>query len=132
VLRLVFETPAGRRTLVAELMGRHGNLHLLDEAGRLLGSARRREQEGRDLRVGAAYRPPASRPHPEAPPRFAAAGDGPFPVSAAIEAWYGPREEADLLEARKREAARSLERSRRRAERALLRVREDEARASGA
>jgi predicted ribosome quality control (RQC) complex YloA/Tae2 family protein len=128
VVHLRFEGRAGARALVAELTGRHGNLFLLDEVGAILGSAGRNLSTRRALLPGRPYQPPAPRARPagalrggEAAARTRSGGhaedrfrvdDGnrfgggatsAFPISAAVEAWYQPREaERRLEEARRR------------------------------
>lgn len=77
-------TKEGDRQLVCELTGTRANMLLADSTGIVL----------RDLRhgplVGLTYTPPEPRVgRPAEPGRFAPeAADGPFPVSAAIEAFY--------------------------------------------
>lgn len=55
---LSFQSKAACHRLIAELMGRQGNLFLLDEADRILGSAVPARSVKRDLCAGALYRPP--------------------------------------------------------------------------
>ena len=104
VVELRFEGPRGSARLLAELTGRHGNLLLLDAAGVIRASAGPNLSERRRLVAGEPYRPPASRPAPEAGAvRFAPVPGAPFPLSAAVEAHYRALEEQRaLLEARRR------------------------------
>ncbi|HYD41786.1 MAG TPA: NFACT family protein [Anaeromyxobacter sp.] len=110
VVVLELERARGPARLVAELTGRHGNLFLLSADGVILASAGRNLSLRRRLVPGEPYvapsLPPADPGAPvreERPPRFAPAGDGPLPLSAAIEeAYERQEEERRLLEARRR------------------------------
>jgi predicted ribosome quality control (RQC) complex YloA/Tae2 family protein len=105
------ERVRGPVRLVAELTGRHGNLFLVGDDGVILASAGRNLSQRRRLLAGEPYVAPSLRaadsaanaPLEERPSRFAPAGDGPFPLSASIEAAYERQEEERrLLEARRR------------------------------
>jgi predicted ribosome quality control (RQC) complex YloA/Tae2 family protein len=104
VVELRFERAGTKRALVAELTGRHGNLFLLDEAGIVRGSAGRNLSRRRRLVPGEPWVPPAARgPEVPRPNRFRPIAGQRFPLSAAIEAHYGPIEaERALAEARRR------------------------------
>jgi predicted ribosome quality control (RQC) complex YloA/Tae2 family protein len=115
VVVLELERARGPVRLVAELTGRHGNLFLVSAdgagAGLVVASAARNLSHRRRLVPGEPYvapsLPPADPGGPaareERPPRFAPEGDGPFPLSAAIEeAYERQEEERRLLEARRR------------------------------
>jgi len=85
---LRFDTPAGRRALLAELVGRHANLVLLDGSERVL-EWLVAPKPGKDaarpprLALGAPYEPPPGRP-PDAP--------GPGVASAFAEPSASPRD----------------------------------------
>jgi predicted ribosome quality control (RQC) complex YloA/Tae2 family protein len=97
-------TKEGDRQLVCELTGARANVLLVDAAGSVL----------RDLRRGSAsgqpYAPPARRiGRPAEPGRFAIeAAHGPFPLSAAIEAFYHGREAEQVSEQAKATRLRTL------------------------
>ncbi len=132
IVRMEFETPSGPRTLVAELLGRHGNLLFLGPEDRILGLAQPSPSTTRPLRPGVIYAPPPPRAASEAPPRFAPKEGEPFSISRAIEAHYTPLSlEREGREAR-REARRLVEQARRRAESALEKVEREAARARDA
>jgi len=65
-----------RWTLLAELLGPHANLVLLDGAGRIVDALHRRTEAGREILPGMLYRPP------ESPERYALARE-PLPLSGA-------------------------------------------------
>ncbi len=109
VVTIELERARGSVRLVAELTGRHGNLFLLGEDGVIRASAGRNLSQRRRLVPGTPYAAPelpASEPgaaREERPSRFAPAGDGPFPLSTAIETAYERQEEERrLVEARRR------------------------------
>src|SRR5690606_22189865 len=132
LVRMEFEPPSGPRTLVAELLGRHGNLLFLGPEDRILGLAQPSPSTTRPLRPGVIYAPPPPRAASEAPPRFAPKEGEPFSISRAIEAHYTPLSlEREGREAR-REARRLVEQARRRAESALEKVEREAARARDA
>jgi predicted ribosome quality control (RQC) complex YloA/Tae2 family protein len=59
IVRLHFSGDQGRRwILVAELLGAHANLILLDEAGRVVDALQRHENDTRKVLPGRAYQPP--------------------------------------------------------------------------
>jgi predicted ribosome quality control (RQC) complex YloA/Tae2 family protein len=135
VVRLLLDTPRGRRVLVAELTGRHGNLFLLDEEGRVLGAATPAYGGTRGLHPGRPYVPPPAPPpgsRKERPPRFVPEGPGPFPLSAAIDRAYGPEVRAHDLARRRREAVKPIAAALNRAERTLEKLAGDDARAADA
>jgi predicted ribosome quality control (RQC) complex YloA/Tae2 family protein len=104
VVTLRFARAGGEVRLVAELGGRASQLFLLDAAGVVRGAPGRIDA-GRGLAVGLPWRPDprGGSAGPDRPTRFAAGGEGPFPVSRAIEAHYAAVEaERRLLEARRR------------------------------
>jgi predicted ribosome quality control (RQC) complex YloA/Tae2 family protein len=104
VVELRFERGGHELRLVAELTGRHGNLFLVDGAGRIRASAVPNLSTRRRLVAGELYLAPAPRPPEEAGGRrFEPAPGAPFPLSAAIDAFYRAREEERALaEARRR------------------------------
>lgn len=125
VVRLRFETPKGKKTLVAELLGRRGNLYLHDAEGKVLGAA----VPGRH-RPGERYEPPPPRQGapPEDASRFAGDDGEPFPISRAIHAHYGPRAKERRIADRRKEAERALKRRLDRVLRSMKKVEEDLAR----
>ena len=62
VVTLRFENDEGPRTLVAELTGRHGNLFLLGDGGKVLALGGPNLSQKRALAPGRVYEPPASEP----------------------------------------------------------------------
>jgi len=61
IVRFLFAGEGDQRwTLVAELLGPHANLILLDTQGEIVDALRRREEAGRSLLSGSTYRPPAA------------------------------------------------------------------------
>ncbi len=66
IARLSFRGPKGRRQIVLEAMGKHSNLALLDEAGRILscGKVVGRSKSRRPLVPGQPYSPPPFDPKP--------------------------------------------------------------------
>lgn len=129
VVRLELETAQGPRTLVGELTGRHGNLLLLGPGDEILGLAAASRSTTRPLRRGVTYQPPPPTERRERPSRFESGGEGPFPVSAAIEATYRPREVERELGEQRREATRLLNQAWKRSENALRKLEEEAARA---
>jgi predicted ribosome quality control (RQC) complex YloA/Tae2 family protein len=135
VVRLSFETPRGGRVLVAELTGRHGNLFLLDDTGRVLGAATPAAGGTRALHPGRPYEPPPAPPpgnRKARPARFLDGRPGPFPISTAIDLAYGPAVRAHDLARRKREAGKPIGAALDRAERTLEKLAADDARAADA
>ncbi len=113
VVSLHLERARGAIDLLAELTGRHGNLFLVGGDGVVLASAGRNLSQRRRLVPGQPYLAPTLPPEgasgdPGTPgagraPRFAPSGEGPFPLSAAIESHYRRLEEdRQLLEGRRR------------------------------
>lgn len=133
VVWLEFEGRGARRTLVAELTGRHGNLFVLDGDDEILGSAVANLSSRRDLFPGRPYVPPRlpAGSGRAGPVRFPAA-PGPLGLSAAIEAAYAPRDaEARAAQARRAVVA-PLRRRRDRIERTIDKVRAEAARGAEA
>lgn len=66
ILEIEFEGPDGEFLLIAELMGKHSNLILLDEARKVVGAAKwvGRSQSSRPIQAGAKYHPPPFAPKP--------------------------------------------------------------------
>ena len=131
IARLEFDTPAGKRALVAELTGRHGNLILLGAEDVVMGVAVPSASTTRPVLPGHAYVPPPSREAADEKQRFAGGG-GPFPISAAIEARYGPLARERALAERRRDALRGVAAARKRIDTALQRIQGDRARAKAA
>jgi len=135
IVRLAFDTPAGPRTLIAELTGRQGNLILLGAEERILGAAAMGPAGARQLTAGRRY----ELPPPPPPPSLAAArfpgqpgAGGAFSISRAIEEHYGPLAFERALEERRRRAARSVAAALRRSEAAIGKVEADLERARSA
>lgn len=137
IARISLDTPNGPRILVGELTGRHGNLILLAENGRVIGTASPSPSTTRAILPGHPYEPP---PPPPASAkggkrRFSAEAEGatgPFPISQAIEAIYAPRSRERVLADRRREASRGLAAARKRVESALIKLQDEESRAQKA
>jgi predicted ribosome quality control (RQC) complex YloA/Tae2 family protein len=126
-----------RRRLVAELLGRHGNLLLLDEAGRVLHLAGPNLSRRRDNRPGRTYVPPEPRPGVDAArrSRFTGAAAEPadaLPVNRAVEAAYAPLARQKALDAHRRILERPLQAALGRIDRALSRLEAEAARAAEA
>jgi predicted ribosome quality control (RQC) complex YloA/Tae2 family protein len=132
VVRLGFETPQGRRTLVGELTGRHGNLLLLGPDDRILGLAVTSSSTTRPLRVGDVHTLPPPHPTRERPSRFEGVEGEGFPLSRAIEAHYAPIARERELREERREASRILARARKRFDGALDKLSSEAARAKDA
>ena len=66
ILQIDFETPEGEHYLVAELMGKHSNLILLDGARKIVGASRwvGKHLSARPIQAGAKYVPPPFEPKP--------------------------------------------------------------------
>lgn len=116
IIEISFTGKEGPRTIVCELTGRNANLLVLDADRRVL-----RDLHHQHDRVGEPYTYPARRGSDmgEAQPsRFTGSGD--FPVSSAIDAYYGDREASLALdrakEARLRLLKQALKKERRRIE----------------
>jgi predicted ribosome quality control (RQC) complex YloA/Tae2 family protein len=116
IVELLLTTEAGPRKIVGELTGKQANLLVLDDNGRVLRSL----NAERHL-VGHSYVPPVPREalsHQHLVNRFAHAGTGEFPISAAIEAHYEAREGRLVVdgaqEARRRALQKALKKERRR------------------
>jgi predicted ribosome quality control (RQC) complex YloA/Tae2 family protein len=129
VLVLAFDVLAEgivvRRTLYAELFGRRPNLVLVDEHGKILAALDERAEGERPAERGAPYRrppePPRSAlvtktPWAEFGPEFRPAGLGEGGLSRALEAWFTPRETAELLALARRELAQELAKGRKKLE----------------
>ncbi len=139
IATLRFETPAGPRTLIAELIGRHGNLILVGEDDRIVGVAIPSASSTRAILPGQRYVPPPPAPpgtKAPRPPRFGAQRARPsatsFPISLEIEAFYGPLARERGLAERRRDAARGLLGARKRVDTALAKLEGESARAVGA
>jgi len=131
IARLEFDTPAGRRALVAELTGRHGNLILLREDDVIAGVAVPSSSTTRPVLPGHPYAAPPPREPVSDRQRFEG-GSGPFPISAAIEARYGPLARQRALADARRDALRGVAAARRRIGTALQRIQGERARARDA
>jgi predicted ribosome quality control (RQC) complex YloA/Tae2 family protein len=125
--------PPGPLRLVAELTGRHGNLLLVGEDGRIRASAAPSPSARRRLSPGAVYEPPAPRREPEAsPPRLAPEAGAAFPLSAAAEALYREAEEERRVAEGRRRLREPLRAAAARARRALERLADEAARVPAA
>lgn len=126
VVELHFSTDRGRRSLVLEVDRRGGEVLLLDGQETIVGSGGGERLRERGLRRGASYLLPA--PSDDGGRTRFEAGDGPFPVSAAIEGLYGA-----VTRDRRRDRARvdllgPLRTARKRLERTLGKIDADRAR----
>lgn len=129
---LRFRGKEGTRTLAAELTGRHGNLFLLGEDGRVRGSAVANLSERRDNRPGRPYIPPLPAETEPPPPSRFTPGEGPFPLSAQIETAYAERERRQIATERRQALRRSVEAPLKKLERTIAKVEGDVARAGKA
>lgn len=124
-------TKEGPRTLVAELTGRAGNLYLLGPDGRILGAGL---PSAARLPQGAKWTPPP--PPAPRPPRpsslLDAAGMGPFSMSRAVEARFGPVARDRALAERRKTVTQAIAAKLARVRRAQERSSEDLAKAEGA
>lgn len=90
IVEICLTSKAGPRRLICEFTGKRANLLLVDAEGRILRELRRQHNH-----VGQPYTPPSQANGPDDGPstsRFSGRADGPFPVSAEIEAYYRKRE----------------------------------------
>ena len=104
---LVFETRAGRFTLLLSLLGSRSNVYLLDGNERLLLSLRPLTETRRDLARGEPWSSPPSDPPPPGADRFADVGRP--ELLCAIETHYEQAEagdEGDALRRRLRQAVK--------------------------
>lgn len=92
IVRFILTTKEGAWTLIAELIGRHATLVVVDRSGRIVA----------DLagdRTGMPYHPPAAFASNRAIPRRSESepnpSAAPFPISAGIESRYREQEAAD-------------------------------------
>lgn len=135
IVNIGLVVPSGRRTLVAELTGRHGNLALLDGEGRVMGVAIPSPSSTRALLPGHPWVPPPPPPAREGKPRnrFASEATGVgFPLSHVIEAHYGPKARERVLAELKRDAHRGIAAARKRVQTALLKLEDEASRAAKA
>lgn len=133
-VRIRFATPRGQRSLIAELLGRDGNLLLLDERDAILGfglSSARRD----DLRVRAVWTTPTPNPPADEANRLTSLIDpasSDFPLSDAVERLFaGSAERVDDSATRARVLA-PLRAELKRSRRTLEKVHADAARAKEA
>ncbi|MDF1563901.1 MAG: NFACT RNA binding domain-containing protein [Deltaproteobacteria bacterium] len=117
VVALSFGHREGGAHLIAELLGSRGNLLLLDADGLLLAAARPERLPRRGLALGEAYAPPPAREAGEGEPARWRGGEGEFPISAALEAAYGPLDREALVADARRALRKSLGRARKKQER---------------
>jgi predicted ribosome quality control (RQC) complex YloA/Tae2 family protein len=90
IVHLHLTTKEGPGIVVAELTGKRANLLVLDKQHNVLQDLNRSKE-----RVGQAYVPPQASPHESSrpyEPRFTPVANSPFPLSAAIEAFYNLQE----------------------------------------
>lgn len=135
-LKKIDEGVPMERRIYVELFGRSRNLIVTDAGDRVLFALREGGEKRPDLRVEGRYAPPARRNDP-APPAAAPFSwlDGPVPpggLSAAIEAWARPREEAAGLEGVRQMAFSVLRKSMKKDRRLVENLQEDVRRASAA
>jgi predicted ribosome quality control (RQC) complex YloA/Tae2 family protein len=116
-----------RRSLLAELIGRHANLFALDEGDRILGSLRANLSHRRELWPGQPYVYPLPRPAEVGPVRLGTEHPG-----REAEALYDRLEREARIAEIEREVGRALRGERRRLERRREAIAADLARAQGA
>lgn len=134
VVRLRFRGKERVRTLIGELLGRHGNLFLLDEEGRILAAAgpvlsptaRPEGAERRDNRPGQLWTPPPPRQPSEAErrQRFDATGE-PMGLSRAVAAAYSVRERQETIAQRRQQLRAAVKTKRDRLARTVEKVQGD-------
>ena len=117
-LHLSFETAGGLRSLRLELDRRGGAIVLTDDQDRILGAGLAQGAPERTLKRMTPYAP-LSHPVPDDPSRLVPVASADFPISAAIENLYAPRQESDSLEARRRTLIASLRAARKKLDRTL-------------
>jgi predicted ribosome quality control (RQC) complex YloA/Tae2 family protein len=122
VVALRFERPSGPISLVAELTGRSGNLLLVDGAGVVRAMAGKNLSQRRALLPGNPYVAPQARDGDGEAPRFAPVAGAPFPISAAVEAFYRRLEEERALSAARRRLREPLRAAAARSRRALVKL----------
>ncbi len=137
IVHVHLDTPNGPRTIVAELTGRHGNVILLSEQGRVLGTGAPSPSTTRAILPGHPYEPPPPPPERARPQvrkaRFHADPSlGAFPISQAIEAVYAPKSRERALADHRRDAARGIAAARKRIESALGKLEDEASRAAKA
>lgn len=138
VVALTFQTSRGaEHRLIAELTGRRGNFFLLDEAGKILGSAIAPSPARREARAGAPYRPPPQGERiggrdPIEASRFEGLPDDAVLLSRKIAACYREIEERARIEAARSCRLRPLRAELKKVRRALDKARDDLERCRGA
>ena len=137
IVRVRLDTPSGPRTLIGELTGRHGNVILVNESGRVLGLGTQSPSTTRAILPGHPYEPPPAPPEgargSKPRRRFSAESvSGPFPISRAIEAIYAPKSRERALADHRREASRGIAAARKRIDSALHKLEDEASRAAKA
>ncbi|MEP6959655.1 MAG: NFACT family protein [Nitrospirota bacterium] len=110
IVQLALSAKEGPCRLIAELTGKTSNLFVLDEAGRI-----RRDLNGVKDRVGQLYVPPTHQQRERGtadPSRFSQdIPESPFPLSAAIDAYYHRTEAVSVVVAARNARAGILKKS---------------------
>ncbi|MFN7130773.1 MAG: NFACT family protein [Myxococcales bacterium] len=126
VVELVFRGKERTRTLIAELLGRHGNLFLVDEANRILAVAGPNTSERRDNRIGREWIPPLERGAlPASEEKLRWTEQDPVALSRVIDAAYGERERRAQLDERRQALLSGLRTKLQRLERTIGKVQGD-------
>jgi predicted ribosome quality control (RQC) complex YloA/Tae2 family protein len=123
IVELQITGKEGPRTIVCELTGAKANLLVLNEGRRIL-----RDLSNQRDRVGQPCTPPIRQrtgPPEEKPPRFTGVIDSPFPVSAAIEAFYETREDTLAVDHAKMARLRFLKKALKKEQRLIVAWRGD-------
>jgi predicted ribosome quality control (RQC) complex YloA/Tae2 family protein len=116
----ILKIRCGNRTLIAELTGRHGNLFLLDEDQRILGSLAPSRSRKRALVSGNPYVPPATTPPDTQETRFLSGQ-----TDAGIRRHYEKADADAALEHTQKELLGRIRAEVRRAKRRVRRIEED-------
>jgi predicted ribosome quality control (RQC) complex YloA/Tae2 family protein len=133
VVALHLEGPHGRRRLIGELTGRHGNLFLVGADDAILATAGPNLSQRRTLAPGAPYVAPAAPPGGgPAGIRFTPVAGERFPLSAAIEEAYAAREAERLVADGRRRLREPVRAAIARATRALQKLADEAARVPAA
>ena len=110
IVQLALTTKEGPCRFVIELTGKTSNLFVLDEAGHI-----RRDLNGTKDRIGQLYVPPTRQQRERGtanPSRFSQESpDSPFPLSAAIDAYYHGKEALSVVVAERNARAGILKKS---------------------
>lgn len=109
VVSLALTTKDGPHRLMAELIGNRANLLVLDAEGRLLKDLNHsKDLYGQPYQLPSTHASSGQRPRET---RFEPAGDSPFGLSAAVEAFYHEKESTDAFAAQKEARAQHLKKA---------------------